>query len=145
MSQISFLDIKLDREIRRKVERMLSSYRSLDALIESLEMELPETTMTVNYQASESQRGNQFHSETEKIAMARIKVDEHKKTKAKLQRIYESLRPVQQLIWDKRYSDSKYDDLIYQELKISQRNYYRLKSELIAIVAESFCLIDGSI
>lgn len=139
LEQLAFMDIELDTGVRRKAEKLLSSYRNLDAIIESQMLELP-TKMTVNYEPSESQRGNQFHSETERVSMLKIKIDEHKKTKAKLDGIYKSLKPVQRNIWDYRYCDGRKDVYVYNELNITDRTYYRLKREMIAIVAEAFCL-----
>jgi hypothetical protein len=52
----------LSKETRCKIERLLSSYRNIDAIIKSIEEDLPETKLTPNYEASESQRTNQFNS-----------------------------------------------------------------------------------
>lgn len=141
MQQLSFMDIELDRETKRKAERLLSSYRNLDAIIHSQELEIPQK-MTVNYEPSESQRGNGFNSETENSVLLMEKVDEHKKTKQKLESIYASLKPAQQKIWDMRYCDGRYDIYVYNELNLTDRMYYRLKREMIAIVAEAFCLSE---
>lgn len=140
MQQLAFMETHLDKKVRRKSEKLMSSYTFIEAIIQSQKMDLPEQTMTVNYQGCESQRGNQFHSETERIALLRVKVSEHIKTKDKLDNIYRSLKPVQRKIWDLRYKDGKSDVDVYNELYIPDRTYYRLKREMIAIVAEAFCL-----
>lgn len=139
MKQLSFMEINLDKKTRRKAERLLSSYRNLDAIIQSQRMELPQQ-MTVNYEPSETQRGNQFSSETERVAILQMKISEHMRTKSKLDYIYSSLKPLQRKIWDLRYSDGKLDIDVYNDLDITDRTYYRLKREMIAIVAEAFCL-----
>lgn len=140
MQQLAFMDTHLDKRVRRRAEKLMGSYSFIEAIIQSQKLDLPEQSMTVNYNASESQRGNQFHSETERIALLRVKLSEHIKTKEKLDRIYKSLKPIQRRIWDLRYIDGKQDIDVYNELFIPDRSYYRLKREMIAIVAEAFCL-----
>jgi ArpU family phage transcriptional regulator len=138
--QMSYIDTKMDRNTRRKVEGLLGSYRSLPAIIKTLEMDLPEkrTKMTVNYEASESQRGNGFHSQTETLALLSLKIDDKKKVLEKLNILYNSFREEQQTIWIQRYVEGKYDDMIYNDLRISERKYYRLKREILYVVAEAF-------
>jgi ArpU family phage transcriptional regulator len=138
MKQLSFIDAKMDRNTRRKVESLLGSYRNLPAIIKTLEMDLPETKMTVNYSPSESQRGNGFSSETERIALLFDKVEDKKKVLEKLNILYNSFREEQQTIWIQRYAEGKYDDMIYNDLRISERKYYRLKREILYVVAEAF-------
>jgi cellobiose phosphorylase len=101
--QLSFIDATLSKDTRRKVERLLSSYRNIDAIIKRMEEDLPETKLTPNYQASESQRTNQFNSTVENIVMVRDKLEQKKVIKNKLDRVYDSLRPVQKTIWEQRY------------------------------------------
>ncbi|MCR6096870.1 hypothetical protein HXA31_20505 [Salipaludibacillus agaradhaerens] len=139
MQQLAFMDIELDKETRRKAEKLLSSYRNLDAIIKTQELEIA-PKMTINYEPSESQRGNQFYSDTEQVVMLRERVDFNKLTKEKLHRIYNSLKPIQRQIWDLRYCDGMTDSYVYNELELTDRAYYRLKREMIAIVAEAFCL-----
>lgn len=137
--QLAFLDTRLSKDIKRKTEKLMSSYKNLEAIIESRKLDAPK--MVVNYQASESQRGNQFHSETEKLAMNRIEIDEYIKTKRKLDLVYYSLKPVQQRIWDHKFLLGRYDIDVYTDLNLPDRTYYRLKREMIAVVAEAFGLI----
>ncbi|OHR73994.1 hypothetical protein HMPREF3291_05255 [Bacillus sp. HMSC76G11] len=139
MSQLAFLETTLSKEVKRKAEKLMSRYKVFEAIIESLKLDL-EPKMTVNYQASESQRNNQFHSETEKIAITETEIEEYVRTKRKLSLIYNSLRSEQQKIWDERYIMGRYDIEVYNELGITDRTYYRLKREMIAIVAEAFGL-----
>ena len=137
--QLAFLDIRLSKEVKRKTEKLMSSYKNLEAIIESRKLDSPK--MTVNYQASETQRGNQFHSETESLAMNKIEIEEFIKTKRKLDLVYYSLKPVQQRIWDQKFLLGRYDVDVYMDLNIPDRTYYRLKREMIAVVAEAFGFI----
>ena len=139
MSQLAFLETTLSKDVRRKAEKLMSRYKVLDAIIESLKLDI-EPKMTVNYQASESQRNNQFHSETEKIAMTEVEIEEYVKTRRKLSLIYNSLKPDQQKIWDGRYIMGRYDIEVYNDLGMPDRTYYRLKREMIGIIAEAFGL-----
>jgi hypothetical protein len=101
MMQLAFLDTRLSKDVKRKTEKLMSSYKNLEAIIESRKLDAPR--MTVNYQASETQRGNQFHSETETLALNKIDIEEYIKTKRKLDLVYYSLKPVQQRIWDQKF------------------------------------------
>jgi len=141
IEQLTFMDMDISKKTRQKVEKLLSGYRNLEAIIESMEKDLPETKVTVNYEASESQRSNQFSSQVENIVMIRDKVHQKKIMKAKLDRIYKSLREVQQEIWQYRFMEGMFDDLVIAEIDISRRQYYREKSALIKVVAESFYFI----
>ena len=135
------LETELTKQARKKAEKLLRSYRNMDAIIESMEKDLPGTKMTVNYEASESQRSNQFSSQVENIVMIRDTLYQKKITKAKLDILYKSMREVQQKIWVYAYVDGIFDDLAIGEINISRRQYYREKSALIKVVAEAFYLI----
>lgn len=137
--QLAFLETCLTKESKRKAEKLMSRYKVLEAIIESRKLDL-EPRLTVNYQSSESQRGNQFHSETEKLAMTEMELEEYVRTKRKLSLVYQSLKPLQQQIWDRRYIIGQYDTDIYNDLSMTDRTYYRLKREMIAVVAEAFGL-----
>lgn len=141
MEQLRLCETELTSQARKKVEKLLRSYRNMDAIIESMEKDTPETKMTVNYEASESQRSNQFSSQVENVVMMRDKLHQKKITKAKLDILYKSVREVQQKIWVYAYIDGTYDDLAIQEIKVSRNRYYREKSSLIKVVAEAFYLI----
>ena len=140
MTQLAFLNTTLTKEVRRKAEKLMSKYRMLDAIIESRKLDL-EPSMVVNYQPSESQRGNQFHSETERLALSEVEIEGLVRTKRKLSLIYDSLKPSQQKIWDERYVLGRQDADVYRELYMPDRTYYRLKREMIADVAEAFNLM----
>jgi ArpU family phage transcriptional regulator len=135
--QLTLLDVKLTKDVKRQAEKLMSRYRMYEAIIESKKMDL-EPKMVANYQGSESQRGNQFYSEPEKIALTEIELDEYCRTLRKLDLVYNSLRPIQQRIWEHRYLLDQYDVDVYTELNIRDRTYYRLKREMIAVVAEAF-------
>ena len=135
------LETELTKQARKKAEKLLRSYRNMDAIIESMEKDIPGTKMTVNYDASESQRSNQFSSQVENIVMIRDTLYQKKITKSKLDILYKSVREVQQKIWVYAYVDGIFDDLAIGEINISRRQYYREKSALIKVVAEAFYLI----
>jgi ArpU family phage transcriptional regulator len=138
--QLTLLDIKLTKEIKRKAEKLMSRYKMYEAIIESKKMDL-EPKMVASYEGSESQRGNQFYSEPEKIVLTEIEIDEYTRTVKKLNLVYESLRPIQQQIWEYRYLLDCFDGDVYKQLDIPDRTYYRLKREMIAVVAEAFGIV----
>jgi|SRR5579875_1424825 len=135
--QLSFLELKLTKEAKRKAEKLMSRYKMLQAIIESKKMDL-EPKMVAGYSGNESQRSNQFYSEPEKITLTELEIEEYKRTLAKLNLVYNSLKPIQQKIWDNRYLLDRTDVDIYGELGITDKTYYRLKREMIAVVAEAF-------
>lgn len=139
--QLAFFNDNLNRKTKREAEKLLSSYKNLDAIIESKKIDFS-SKMTVNYQTSESQRGNQFHSEAERMTFVKLDIEEYILTKRKLDLVYESLKPIQQRIWELRYMVGKYDVDVYEELGVDHRKYYRLKREMIAIVADAFNLMS---
>lgn len=139
--QLGFVEQTLTKETRRKVERLLSSYRSMGAIIAAMESDIPEQRMTQNYNISESQRTESISSQVESIILAKEKIDQKKKTKEKLDRVYKSLRPIQQEIWEQRYVHGRYDDIVIMELDVSRRKYYREKTAMIIAIAEVFFLL----
>lgn len=139
--QLAFINTTLSREAKREAEKLMSRYKMFEAIMESKKVDL-EPKMVASYQVSESQRGNQFYSEPEKIALAEIEIDEYARMIKKLDLVYDSLRPVQKKIWEQRYLLGRYDTEVYNDLEIPDRTYYRLKREMIGVVAEAFGLAE---
>lgn len=142
MNQLSFLNMTLNKEVKRQAEKLMSRYRIFDAIIESKKLDL-EPRLTQNPEPSEIQRGNQFYSATENAVMTEFEIEEYVRTKRKLNLVYESLKPVQQEIWDERYINGRRDVDVYNDLDLTDKTYYRLKREMVAIVAEAFGLIQN--
>jgi ArpU family phage transcriptional regulator len=141
VEQLAFIDRHLSGQSSKKVEKLLSSYRNMEAIIESMEKDIPEQKTTVSYQLRESQNTSQPTSQVENIVLIKLRINEKKIIKAKLDRIYESLRPRQQDIWEKRYILGYYDDDVIDDIGISRRQYYREKDNLKRVVAEAFYLL----
>lgn len=142
MNQLSFLNTNLSKEVKRKAEKLMSRYKILDAIIESKKMDL-EPRLTQNPEPSEIQRGNQFYSSVENAAMTEFEIEEYERTKRKLNLVFESLKPMQQHIWEDRYIQGKRDVEVYNDLQVTDKTYYRAKREMVAIVAEAFGLINN--
>lgn len=136
------METHLDKKVRRQAEKLMGSYRNLEAIIEAQKLEIPQK-LTASYSDNESQRDNQFYSDTESaVEYLQEKVDKHIRTKNKLDRLYGSMKPDQQRIWDLRYCDGRTDVYVYNELNMTDRHYYRLKRDMISIVAEAFFLAE---
>ncbi|MFJ7993607.1 ArpU family phage packaging/lysis transcriptional regulator [Peribacillus frigoritolerans] len=142
MNQLSFLNTTLSKEVKRKAEKLMSRYKILDAIIESKKMDL-EPRLTQNPEPSEIQRGNQFYSSVENSAITEFEIEEYLRTKRKLHLVFESLKPLQQHIWEDRYILGKRDVEVYNDLELTDKTYYRAKREMVAIVAEAFGLINN--
>lgn len=138
--QLTLIDINLSKEVKRQAEKLMSKYKMFGAIIESKKLDL-EPKLVASYAGSESQRGNQFYSETEKLAETEIEIEEYTRTLRKLTLVYEALKPIQQQIWEQRYVLGRYDIDVYMDLGIPDRTYYRLKREMIANVAEALGLL----
>ncbi|MBW3114201.1 hypothetical protein KYJ26_20245 [Bacillus sp. MCCB 382] len=139
MEQLQFIDTNIPGEVKRKAVKLMSQYRMLEAIIESRKMK--SNKMTVNYDASESQRGNQFHSQTEELALNEVEIEKYTLTKKKLDTLFDSLKPDQQKIWEQRYMLGMSDADVYYGNNIPHRTYYRLKREMIAVVADGMGLL----
>ncbi|MBD8589184.1 hypothetical protein IFT92_15390 [Peribacillus simplex] len=142
MNQLSFLNTTISKEVKRKAEKLMSRYKILDAIIESKKMDL-EPRLTQNPEPSEIQRGNQFYSSVESSAITEFEIEEYLRTKRKLHLVFESLKPLQQHIWEDRYILGKRDVEVYNDLELTDKTYYRAKREMVAIVAEAFGLINN--
>lgn len=138
---MSVLDIKLTKKVRRDAEKLMRKYKRLTTIIECRKMDL-EHKLTPSYSGSESQRGNQFYSETEKLTMIEIELEELQRERKKLNLIYNTSLPLQQKIWDNRYILDRRDVEVYNELNIPDRTYYRLKRDLISDVAKAFGITE---
>lgn len=138
--QLTFIDCDMDKSIRRKAERLITSYRNIEAVIESMEKDLPQQKITPSYEAKESQSSPNTTSQVEKLVIIRDKITQKKIQKQKLDIIYKSLSEHQKAIWNRRYLNGVYDDIVIMKLDISRRHYFRIKAEMLKVVAESFYL-----
>lgn len=139
---------KLTTRIRRKTEQILSSYRNLDAQIKNLEYDLREvreTKLTPSYELKESSSNGEVSNTIESMYLKLENIEERlqdkTRTKRKLDILHEGLHARQKCIWEKRYIFGFFDDDVIQDIKISRRQYYREKNELLSLVAEAFYLI----
>lgn len=142
MSQLSLFNIEISKEAKRDAEKLMSKYKVLDAIIESRKLDMG-PNITQSFEPNESQSGNQFHSQTESLALRELEIDEYVRTKQKLTLVYDSLKPIQQKIWDERYILGRRDSDVYHDLFLSDNRYYSLKKDMIATVAEAFGLIKN--
>jgi len=135
MNQLALFNTTIPKEVKRKAEKLMSRYEILDAIIESRKLDL-EPKLTQSPEPSESQRGNQFYSETEKLALIEMELEEYVRVKRKLTLVYDRLKPIQKQIWEERYIMGRRDVDLYNDLNITDKAYYRLKREMVAEVAE---------
>jgi len=138
--QLSLLDMNLPKNIKRKAEKLIGRQKIFEAILESKKMDL-EPKMVASYQGNASQRNNQFYSETEKIALTESEIEEYRRALKKLNLVYNSLKPIQKNNWEQRYLLGRFDVDVYNDLNVPDRTYYRLKREMIAVVAEAFGLM----
>ncbi|WP_258831462.1 hypothetical protein [Peribacillus frigoritolerans] len=144
MNQLSFLNTSISKEAKKDAEKLMSRYKILDAIIESRKLDL-EPRLTQNPEPSEIQRDNQFYSSTEANVLAELEIEEYVRTKRKLNLIYDSLKPIQQRIWEDRYLMGRRDSDVYNDLYLTDNKYYSLKRDMIVTVAEAFGLIKNAV
>jgi hypothetical protein len=144
MEQLVYEEFKLTSVIRRKAEKIISSYRKVNALIQTLQMELPEVKLTPTYELKEGSSAgvsNTIESMYLKQEYIREEVAKNEVIKAKLDIIYNSLNDIQKTIWDEKYLNGRFDDAILDTLRIRRANYFNEKNEMIMLVAKAFCLM----
>lgn len=140
MNQLSFIEKKLNKETKREVSKILRSYGTLAAIIQSMSVDMPRTTP--NYQTSEAQRGNQFYSSTEDTVLKKIQLEMKVKQKEKLDIIYNSINQEKKDIWDYRFVGGYNDEqtLYHMNLTGNRNKYFGEKYELMGMIADSFYL-----
>lgn len=140
-----FEEEKLSTQIRRKAEQILSSYRNLDAIIKIMQMDLPGIKLTASYELKEGSSGGGVSNTIESNYIRQEEIEErlkHKQDlKTKLDEIHNSLSDRQRDIWELRYTKGWFDEVVYGQLNVSKRQYYREKNNIISLVAEAFYLI----
>ena len=138
---LEYLNRQLSKKERKTVIRYMKQYKNLNAIIESKKLDLM-PSHTVTYEEKPSQPSNQFYSEAEEYTEKAIEIDEYVIVKKKLDLAYESVKPIQKLIWDEHFINGRMDADVYYGNDITKRTYYREKNELILVVAE--CLGIGT-
>jgi hypothetical protein len=145
MEQLALFDeVNLTNEVRRKAEKIISSYRKINALIQTLQMELPNIKLTPSYELKEgscSGVSNTIESMYLKQEKIREEVAKNELIKHKLDIIYDSLNDIQKTIWEHRYIYGRFDEAVMNILKIRRENYYEQKNDIIKLVAKAFCLV----
>ena len=132
---LDYLDKELSHKEKRKTIKLMKQYRKLGAIIESKEIKAV-PRHTVEFKEKTAQSSNQFHSEVEDLALARIDIADYKKIRNVLSLAYESVTPLQQEIWNEHFVNGMPDKEVYYGRSIARKTYYVEKSELIKIVAE---------
>ena len=140
MTQLTFIEQKLDKKAKREATRILRSYGNLDAIIKSMSVDMPKTT--ASYSGNESQRDNQFYSSTEDTAIKRIQLEMKIKQKQKLDIIYDSINQEKKNIWDLRFIGGFNDEqtMIQMNMTSNRNKYFGEKYELMGMIADSFYL-----
>lgn len=137
-------EIKLTPVIRRKAEKIISSYKKVNALIQTLQMDLPAVKLTPTYELKEgscSGVSNTIESLYLKQEHIQEEVAKNQLIKEKLDIIHESLNDIQKQIWEEKYIHGRFDDAVMEFLMIRRNNYYKHKNEIIELVAKAFCLV----
>ncbi|MFC0188472.1 hypothetical protein ACFFJY_09255 [Fictibacillus aquaticus] len=142
MGQMELIDRTLSKRAKREVMRLMRSYGTLEAIIKSMSVDLPEQSMTVNYNPSEAQRSNQFNSGVENIVVMRDSLLQKKIQKEKLDIIYESVHDDQRKMWDLRFIQDYTDEqtMIQMNLTTNRKKYFKEKYELMGMIADAFYL-----
>ena len=137
---LSYLKKQLSQKERKEVIRYMTQHKNLEAIIESRELDL-QPSRTTHFDENPVQKSFTFNSEAETFAIKSEKIDEYKRVKRQLDLAYQSIKPIQKLIWDERFVEGRADADLYYGHNIPKRTYYREKNELISVVAE--CLGIG--
>lgn len=136
--------VKKKSEARKKAEKLMSQYHMIDAIIESKRIDVESYKLTQNFDVSEAQRTNAFHSEAERLGIIAAELTQYENTKKQLTSVFNALKPVQRVIWQRRYLDEEKDSNIIDEVSVSyychEKKYYRMKKEMIEAVIKALSL-----
>jgi ArpU family phage transcriptional regulator len=128
MSQLAFILPKIDREeTKGAVEKELEAYRIL--VLKEPEERLPKITQTFSFIPPANT--NRFHSSTEDAAVTNIDNEmERQSFLLKVQKAVNRLNRREREVIIKRYMDPEehFDYQVYNDLGMSERQYYRLKA-----------------
>lgn len=128
--QLSFELTEINREkTKTAVESTLEKYRYY--LLSVPEEKLPKITAT--YSLVPSGPSNQFHSNTESVAIDKVAFEcEREKYIEWVRRGVNRLNVKEREMVIKRYlsDDDTFDYQVYSEMNMSERQYYRLKSRV---------------
>ncbi|MDX8291439.1 ArpU family phage packaging/lysis transcriptional regulator [Metabacillus indicus] len=128
MSQLSFTLPEINREeTKKRVEEALEKYRIL--LLQTFEEELPK--LTANYSFLPPSKSNVNYSNTENIAVKKADYDRHRKQfLAQIHKAVNRLSQQERSIIINRYMslEEAYDYEIYNQIGMSERKYYRVKT-----------------
>ncbi|GIP63350.1 hypothetical protein J32TS6_19050 [Virgibacillus pantothenticus] len=138
---LSYLNKQLTNKERKSVIRYMTQYKNLEAIIESKEMDLY-PSHSVSYEEKPGKSSRKFYSEAEAFTIQNNEIDEYRRVKKRLDLAYESIKPLQRLIWDERFVEGRTDADVHYGHNIPKRTYYKEKNELICVVAE--CLGVGT-
>jgi ArpU family phage transcriptional regulator len=140
MSQLAFVEKKLDKKAKREVTKILRSYGNLEAIIKSMSVDMPK--ITTSYEGNETQRDNQFYSSTEDTAIQRIELEIKKAQLEKLNIIYKSISQEKKDIWNYRFIEGYNDEqtMIHMNMTSNRNKYFGEKYELMGMIADSFYL-----
>lgn len=131
-------------EAKKAAEKLMRKYNMLDAIIESKRIDVESYNLTQSFNVSEAQRGNQFHSETERLAIIAAELRYYENIKRQLTNVYNCLKPVQKIIWERRYIDEEKDNVIigelYDKFYMNDKKYYRLKKDMLTDVIKALSL-----
>ncbi len=127
VSQLFFTLPEIDREQTKSlVEKALEKYRIY--LLSVPEDKMPK--MTATYSLVPPSFSNEFHSQTEQIAIGNIDYEVAKEKHIEwVTRAINRLRYKERELIIKRYlEDEVYDYELYNQMGMSERKYYRLKA-----------------
>lgn len=129
----------IPKVVRKEAEKLMSRYRMIDAIVRSRKLEAT-PKLTASYELTGFQKNPGKHSETEKVALQNLEIEEYERIKKQLDIVYNSMKPIQQEIWEQRYILGRYDTEVYNDLNINEKKYYALKKEMIFVVAKALNL-----
>jgi ArpU family phage transcriptional regulator len=126
--QLEFFLAEIDREkTKAAVESALEKYQYF-LLSEPLEMA---PKITASYSIMPPAFTNQFHSSTEEMAIRKVDFDDQRRKYIKrVASAVNRLGHMERAVLTQRYmtGEDVYDYEVYNELGMSERKYYRLKS-----------------
>lgn len=133
---LAYMEKSLTKSQRRKVAKYMGQYNNIDAIIKCKQSELfPSKTSTIK--TNPVQESNDSPSEADVYLKKSTELDRLRDVKHRMDIAYDTVKPLQKLIWDDHFIYEVRDCDIYYDpdAGVTRTKYYEEKNELMSIVA----------
>jgi ArpU family phage transcriptional regulator len=132
----------VNRQIRKKVEKMLREYPDIDIRIASMEMELESLCLSVTAHYGFESSGYKELNKVESLANQRVTLMNEIRRLRRIKMVIDSMLPKldarERKIFNLRYINDKSDTYVWMSIPMSKSGYFYAKEKLLMRFA--YCL-----